>query len=73
MHYFTSIANAMNGSEDDHKLVVDDDDADEDEDDDYEGASELEEIQNERLRSWLDSLSPATSPLDSMVANKGNI
>jgi len=66
MHYITSIANAMQGSEDDYELDVDDDD-------DHEGPSELEEIQNEQVRIWLDGLSPATSSFDFMVDNKGNI
>ena len=66
-HYFTSIANAMKGSGDDYELDVDDDD------DDDEGLSELEEIQNEQVRIWLDGLSPATSSFDFMVDHKDNI
>ncbi|KAF8812306.1 hypothetical protein BYT27DRAFT_7207720 [Phlegmacium glaucopus] len=46
MHYFTSIAKAMEGSGDNCEL--------DDDDEDYEELSELEEVQNERVRIWLD-------------------
>jgi hypothetical protein len=64
MHYITSIANAMKGSGDDYELDVDDYE-------DYGGPSELEEIQNEQVRIWLDGLSPGTSSFDFMADNKG--
>jgi len=68
MHYFTSIANAMEGSGDDCKL--------DDDDEDYEELSEPEEVQNEQVRIWLDGPSSGreiTSSLDFTAENKGNI
>lgn len=58
----------MKGSGDDCEL--------DDDDEDFEELSELKEIQNERVRIWLDgSLSgrEITSSLDFTAENKGNI
>lgn len=68
MHYWSSISKAMKGSGDDCEL--------DDDDEDFEELSELKEIQNERVRIWLDgSLSgrEITSSLDFTAENKGNI
>jgi len=67
MHYYTSIAKAMKGSEDDYEL-----------DDDHEDCgelSELEEVQNEQVKIWLDGSSPGreiTSSFEFTAENKGN-
>jgi hypothetical protein len=47
MHYFTSIARAMEGSG--YDCEPDDDD-----DEDYEEFAEPEEFQNEQVQNWLD-------------------
>ena len=65
MHYITSIAK---GSGDDYEL--------DDDDDDYEELSELEEVQDEHVRIWLDGLSSGreiTSSFDFTAENKGNV
>jgi len=69
MHYTTAIANAMKASEGDHELDFSNED--------YEDSSELEEIQmeetqNEVVRTWRDGLPPDT-PFDFMADNKCNI
>ncbi|KIM81053.1 hypothetical protein PILCRDRAFT_9089 [Piloderma croceum F 1598] len=65
IHYFTSISRAMKGSGDNCEL----------DDDDEEELSELEEVQNEQVRIWLDGSSSGreiTSSSGFMAENKGN-
>jgi len=68
MHYITSIAKAMKGSGDDYEL--------DDDDDDYKELSELEEVQDEQVRIWLDGLPSGReimSSFDFTTENKGNV
>ena len=46
---------------------------DDDDDDDYEELSELEEVQNEQVRIWLDGSLSGRLSLDFTAENKGDV